>query len=73
MLLSNIYSLIRIGVQNYTNLLNSFDVPEIEAEYDWHGNYVDIFKNKGYEVNIVEPSSPIEYNHEYNLIYTLRK
>jgi len=73
MLLSNISNSINIGIIRYTELLNSFDIPQIQACYDWHGWYYGVYKEYGYKVDKVLPSSPVEFSEEDNFVYSLKK
>lgn len=73
LLLSNIYNRIPLNINEYTKLLKQYDIPEIQACYDWHGWYIDIFSKYGYLVDFVAPSAPDEYAYDRNYIYTLKK
>ena len=71
MLLSNIYNSLRIYVETFTKMLEEYDIPEIEACYDWNGWYLNAFKNYNYKISNVHPSSPAEYNRNDNYVYSL--
>jgi len=73
MLLSNIYINLRSYVEDFTKLLEEYDIPEIEACYDWNGWYLNYFSNNNYQINKVIPSSPLEYNSKQNYVYSLYK
>lgn len=72
-LMSNIYNYIPMLIEEYTNLLKSFDAPEIEACYDWYGWFKEKFKENNYEINKVLGSSPSEYYLKENYVYSLKK
>jgi len=73
MLLSNIYNSLNISINEFTKLLVDFDIPQIEACYDWHGWYKFDFEHEKYSTNIVLPSSPNEYSKSKNYIYSFKK
>ncbi len=73
LLLSNVYNFISFNVEEYTNLLNGFNVPEIQACYDWNGWYLNEFFKNGYSVNEVVASSPLEFGKKTNYVYSLKK
>ena len=72
-LMSNIYNSLNMNIEEYTKILKKFDVPEIQACYDWYGWYLKEFMSKNYLVNKVIPSSPEEYNEKGNYVYSLKR
>ena len=73
MLLSNIYNWLPIYLDEFTEMLKSFDIPEIQACYDWGGRFLKEFVDKGYSTNKVIGSAPTEYGLKENYIYSLYK
>lgn len=73
MLMSNIYNSLNMDIDEYTELLKQFDIPEIQACYDWHGWYLKEFMSGNYLINKVLPSSPEEYNRSGNFVYSLKR
>lgn len=73
MLLSNIYNSLRIYIETFTKMLEEYDIPEIQACYDWNGWYLKHFENNNYTIHKVAPSSPLEYNMYGNYVYSLYK
>ena len=59
--------------EEFTRLLEEYDIPEIQACYDWNGWYLNHFKNKEYTIHKVVPSSPSEYSVNDNYVYSLYK
>lgn len=73
MLLSNIYNHLHISINDYTKLIKDFDIPEIQAHYDWYGFDIDVFSSDNYSINTVLPASPYEYNKSTNYVFSLKK
>ena len=73
LLTSNIYYHCSLDVFHYIKLLKKFDIPEIQAGYDWYGFDLEAFVFMGCKVDKVLPSSPSEYNREKNYVYSIKK
>lgn len=72
-LMSNIYNLEKLDFTEYTKMLKRFNCPEIQAFYDWYGDYFSLFRLHDYCINLVPPSSPTEFNKYKNFVYSLKK
>lgn len=70
---SNIYFHTNLTVFDYVEELNKFDIPQIQAGYDWYGTDMDAFVYMGCLVNLVTPSSPKEYDSKKNFVYSIKK
>lgn len=73
LLTSNIYSYLGMTLREYTNFLNEFNIPEIQAFYDWYGDKSSIFDFYKYEITKVLSSSTYEYGRKTNFVYSLKK
>lgn len=73
LLTSNIYKYVNIDVFDYIKLLKNFDIPQIQAGYDWYGQYLNEFICLGCLVNTVLSSSPSEYYTKKNYVYSIKK
>lgn len=73
LLTSNIYYHVPLDIFDYVRLLKNFDIPQIQAGYDWYGIDLEAFKCMGCIVNKVLPSSPSEFNKNFNYIYSIKK
>jgi len=72
-LMSNIYNINELEFLEYTKRLQEFNCPEIQAFYDWHGDYFPLFSLRDYKVDLVEPSSPSDFTKYKNFVYSLKK
>lgn len=70
---SNVYNYLHIKISEYTKILKAFDIPEIQALYDWYRIHFDSFIAHGYYVHTVTSSSKYEYLQNINYVYSLKK
>lgn len=73
LLTSNIYFHTNLTVFDYVKELKKFDIPQIQAGYDWYGTDVDVFVYMGCLVDLVKPSSPKEYGPKKDFVYSIKK
>lgn len=73
LLTSNIYFYMPLTISDYVKELKKFDIPQIQAGYDWYGTENYLFSCAECIVNTVLPSSPKEYNSKRNFIYSIKK
>jgi len=72
-LMSNIYNINKLDFVEYTKKLKKLNCREIQAFYDWHGDYLTLFNLRDYDINLVEPSSPSDFTKYKNFFYSLKK
>ncbi len=73
LLTSNIYYHCSFDIFKYVKLLKKFDIPEVQAGYDWYGFDLEEFAFAGCKVDKVLPSSPSEYDRNKNYVYSIKK
>ena len=73
LLCSNIFDYTYMTSIEFVKALKKFDIPQIQACYDWFGLHREDFVNMGCQVNRVLPSAPSQYNKKLNYVYSLKK
>jgi len=73
LLTSNIYLYSKLDIFDYVDQLEKFDIPQIQAGYDWYGIDVEEFRLKNCIISTVSPSSPKEYDRKKNFVYSIKK
>ena len=73
LLTSNIYFHTDLTIFNYVEELKKFDIPQIQAGYDWYGIDIEDFRYMGCIISSVAPSSPKEYDGKRNYVYSIKK
>ena len=73
LLTSNIYFHSNLKIFDFVEQLKKFDIPQIQAGYDWYGIDADDFRLASCIISAVKPSSPREYDRRRNFVYTIKK